>query len=69
MGMWSNSYGQIGDGTTTSRYSPASHAAKEIPLSGIKQISSREAHAIFKERRNSMGVGSNTYGKPGDGTT
>ncbi|KFA90286.1 RCC1 domain-containing protein, partial [Archangium violaceum] len=67
--VWSwgyNYYGQLGDGTTTSRSTPAA-------LSGIDNSTEVEAGGYFSAARKQNGSvwawGQNSYGQLGDDTT
>jgi alpha-tubulin suppressor-like RCC1 family protein len=62
--MGENSSGQLGDGTTTDRWSPALVAA-----CGVQTIVAGDAHSLFVKTDGSLwAMGENTYGQLGDGT-
>jgi hypothetical protein len=62
-GNWT---GQLGDGTTSSKYTPV-----QIPsLSGIVAIAAGYNHSLFLKNNNTVWTcGYNVYGQLGDGTT
>ena len=73
--LWSmgdNSYGQLGDGTTSTHYFPT-----EIVSSGVIAIAAGRNHSLFIKRHGNVfhtttelwAMGDNTYGQLGDGTT
>ncbi|WP_259465324.1 InlB B-repeat-containing protein [Bifidobacterium sp. wkB344] len=64
----SNTYGQLGDGTTTQRTTPVK-VGKPTGLTYV-QISAGDDHSLaLGSDGNAYAWGSNTYGKLGDGTT
>ena len=67
----SNTYGQLGDGTTTQRTNPAQvKNADGTGLSGVVGISAGNTHTVYLKSDGSVwATGSNTYGQLGDGTT
>ena len=62
-----NTQGQLGDGTTTIRYTPVRVASG---LTGISQIAAGTYYSLFLlANGEAYGAGSNGYGQLGDGTT
>jgi alpha-tubulin suppressor-like RCC1 family protein len=61
----SNSYGQLGDGTTTNRFTPV----KISGLTGITAIAAGETHTVALKNDGTVWAwGDNGYGQLGDGT-
>ncbi len=65
-----NEKGQLGDGTTTERWTPVQvKTADGKTMTEVAQISSGEQHTlILKENGDLWAVGNNEYGQLGDGT-
>jgi alpha-tubulin suppressor-like RCC1 family protein len=60
-----NVYGQLGDGTTTDRWTPV----QVNSLTGITAVASGPGHSLFmKNDGTAWACGSNWYGQLGDGT-
>jgi alpha-tubulin suppressor-like RCC1 family protein len=61
-----NDYGQLGDGTTTQRFSPVA-----VPgLTGVTQVSGGRGHSLALRSDGTVWAwGNNSYGQVGDGTT
>jgi alpha-tubulin suppressor-like RCC1 family protein len=61
-----NDVGQVGDGTTSTRYSPV----VILGITGIVAVTAGQTHALaLKSDRTILAWGSNSYGQLGDGTT
>jgi alpha-tubulin suppressor-like RCC1 family protein len=66
MAVGYNGYGQLGDGTTTSKSTPV----KITSLSGITAVAGGGNHSLFLKNDGTVwAVGYNAYGQLGDGTT
>ena len=65
-----NAYGQLGDGTTTSRFSAtAVLASGDAALTGVSAISAGVYHSVVLKAGTVFGFGYNATGQVGDGTT
>ena len=62
--MGSNAYGQLGDGTNTTRISPV----RIVDASVTTAIASGASHSLFMKKDGSLwAVGHNQHGQLGDG--
>ena len=62
--MGYNSYGQLGDGTTTQRTTPVQVAT------GVSQVAAAGGHSLFVKTDGTLwAMGYNAWGQLGDGTT
>jgi len=69
--MGYNYYGQLGDGTTTSRTSPVQvKDSSGTPVTNVITVAAGDAHSLFVKSDGTLwAMGNNSYGQLGDGTT